>query len=73
MGQTSDGVWVLTGLGSRGFLTGPLLAEILLDDMEGRESAGLPTYDFKACVDPKRFQKKTLRKNLEERSARKEI
>ena len=73
VGQTSDGVWVLTGLGSRGFLTGPLLAEILLDDMEGRESAGLPTYDFKACVDPKRFQKKTLRKNLEERSARKEI
>ena len=57
VGQTKEGAWVLTGLGSRGFLTAPLLAEILLDEMEGREVAGLPTYDFKACVHPSRFEK----------------
>ncbi len=57
VGQTREGAWVLTGLGSRGFLTAPLLAEILLDEMEGREAAGLPTYDFKACVHPSRFDR----------------
>ena len=50
--------WVLTALGSRGFLTAPLLAEILLDEMEGRETAGLPTYDFASCVHPNRSRKK---------------
>ena len=57
VGQTEEGVWILAGLGSRGFLTAPLLAEILLDEMEGRAAAGLPTYDFAPCVHPSRFQK----------------
>jgi len=55
VGQTWEGVWMLTGLGSRGFLTAPLLAEILLDEIEGRFAIGLPTYDFRACVHPSRF------------------
>lgn len=55
VGQTLEGAWVLAGLGSRGFLTAPLLAEILLDEMEGRAAAGLPTYDFAPCVHPSRF------------------
>ena len=57
VGQTAEGAWVLTGLGSRGFLTAPLLAEILLDEMEGRAAAGLPIYDFASCVHPSRFSK----------------
>ena len=57
VGQTAEGNWVLTGLGSRGFLTAPLLAEILLDEIEGRAEASLPTYDFASCVHPSRFTK----------------
>ena len=55
VGQTLEGTWVLTGLGSRGFLTAPLLAEILLDEVEGRAAVQVPTYDFKACVLAGRF------------------
>lgn len=55
VGNTPDGVYVLTGLGSRGFLTAPLLAEVLLDEIEGRNLTGLPSYDFAACVHPSRF------------------
>ncbi len=55
VGPTREGAWVLTGLGSRGFLTAPLLGEILLDQVEARAAAGVPTYDFAACLHPGRF------------------
>ncbi len=55
VGPTREASWVLTGLGSRGFLTAPLLGEILLDQMEVRAAAGVPVYDFEDCLHPRRF------------------
>ncbi len=52
-GGMDEGLYVLGGLGSRGFLTAPLMAERIADAI-----AGLPPplpADLLAAVDPKRF------------------
>ena len=54
VGKLSDKVWALTGLGSRGFLTAPLMAEVLADQMTG--AAGLLEADLIAAVAPGRFR-----------------
>mgnify|MGYP003624304366 FL=1 len=54
VGKLSDKVWALTGLGSRGFLTAPLMAEVLVDQMTG--AAGLLEADLIAAVAPGRFR-----------------
>jgi tRNA 5-methylaminomethyl-2-thiouridine biosynthesis bifunctional protein len=54
MGNLSDGVWTLTGLGSRGFLTAPLMADVLADQMTG---AACPLEaDLMAAIAPGRFR-----------------
>ncbi len=52
-GQVEDDLYVLGGLGSRGFLTAPLLAELIADLMV---DAPLPLEaDLVRALDPKRF------------------
>lgn len=41
-GRGLDGVWTLAGLGSKGFLLGPLLARHLVGDALGQVGMGLP-------------------------------
>lgn len=53
-GHVRDNVWMLGGLGSRGFLTAPLLAECIADRMTGA-APPLPP-DLMAAVDPNRFK-----------------
>ena len=54
VGNLSDRVWALTGLGSRGFLTAPLMAEVLADQMMG--GVGPLELDLMAAVGPGRFR-----------------
>ncbi len=54
VGHLSEGVWALTGLGSRGFLTAPLMAEVLADQMIG--AVGPLEADLTAAVAPGRFR-----------------
>lgn len=56
-GAIGDGTWILGGLGSRGFLTAPLLAECVADAMTGA-TPPLPP-DLLAALDPNRFEKST--------------
>lgn len=52
-GRVEEGLYVLGGLGSRGFLTAPLLAELVADQISG---APLPLEaDLVAALDPNRF------------------
>lgn len=53
VGHLSDGVWALTGLGSRGFMTAPLMADVLAQQMIG--AAGPLEADLMAAVAPDRF------------------
>lgn len=55
-GKVGNGTWILGGLGSRGFLTAPLLAECVADLMTGAVPALPP--DLLDAVDPVRFKKK---------------
>ncbi len=55
-GRVGNGTWVLGGLGSRGFLTAPLLAECVADLMTGGVPALPP--DLMSAVAPARFEKK---------------
>jgi tRNA 5-methylaminomethyl-2-thiouridine biosynthesis bifunctional protein len=55
-----DGLWVLTGLGSRGFCLAPLLAEHLASAILGAPSP-LPR-SLAALVDPARFAARAARK-----------
>jgi tRNA 5-methylaminomethyl-2-thiouridine biosynthesis bifunctional protein len=55
-GKVGNGTWILGGLGSRGFLTAPLLAECVADLMTGAVPALPP--DLLGAVDPVRFKKK---------------
>lgn len=52
-GAWDDGLYVLGGLGSRGFMTAPLLADLIADQISG---APLPLEsDLVNALDPKRF------------------
>lgn len=52
-GMVEDGLFVLGGLGSRGFLTAPLLAELIADQIS---NAPLPLEgDLVAALDPRRY------------------
>lgn len=57
MGWT-EGLWCLTGLGSRGLLTAPLMAEVVAAGLTGTPAA-LPT-DLLAAVHPARFAIRAL-------------
>lgn len=59
-GQFIDGLYCLTGLGSRGVQTSPLLCEALADLMSG-EPCALPI-DQLAALHPARFQIRKLKK-----------
>lgn len=59
-GQMVQGLYCLTGLGSRGVQTSPLLCEALADLMTG-EPCALPI-DQLAALHPARFQIRTLKK-----------
>jgi tRNA 5-methylaminomethyl-2-thiouridine biosynthesis bifunctional protein len=61
-GQTADGLFVLTGLGSRGFTLAPLLAEHVAAGAFGRPSP-LPV-EVAALVDPGRFAARARRRGL---------
>ena len=54
VGKLSDRVWALTGLGSRGFLTAPLMAEVLADQITG--AMGPLEADLMAAIAPRRFR-----------------
>ena len=54
------GLYVLGGLGSRGFQTGPLAAEVLADQMTGQPSA-LPA-SLLAAIHPGRFLIRALKR-----------
>jgi tRNA 5-methylaminomethyl-2-thiouridine biosynthesis bifunctional protein len=53
VGAANEGVWLLTGLGARGFCLAPLLAKALLNQIIGVPSA-LPRVT-KKWLDPRRF------------------
>ena len=52
-GRVEDGLYVLGGLGSRGFLTAPLLAELVADQISGAPT--LLEVDLVRALDPNRF------------------
>ena len=52
-GRVEDGLYVLGGLGSRGFLTAPLLAELVADQISGAPT--LLEVDLVSALDPNRF------------------
>jgi len=55
-----SGLYVLTGLGSRGFATAPLLGELIAAEMTGTP-APLP-HDLREAIHPARFLVRALRK-----------
>jgi len=54
------GLYLLGGLGSRGFVTAPLLADLLASEIVG-EASPLET-DLRACVHPARFLVRALKR-----------
>lgn len=57
-GEWEDGLFVLGGLGSRGFMTAPLLADLIADQISG---VPLPLEkELVKALSPKRFKKKQV-------------
>ncbi|MEQ8935995.1 MAG: bifunctional tRNA (5-methylaminomethyl-2-thiouridine)(34)-methyltransferase MnmD/FAD-dependent 5-carboxymethylaminomethyl-2-thiouridine(34) oxidoreductase MnmC [Amphiplicatus sp.] len=53
MGEMARGVYALTGLGSRGLVSAPLTAEMLIAEMTGQPSP--VDYEIAQCLHPARF------------------